>query len=313
MTWCVDYTVRDVYRKYEHQTLEPIIDDIPKFYAFAIQMMALDPVPITQYDRNASIRDALSDFLYEMYGRPKWFVDKELFELLGSISVTSDDLTGIVFPHDVFTLVFETGCECDGIPIRSIRVCNKSATMTDKFMRQLGMPYDLKSDLVNIMLDSGENNVTGKIAHDTLPIHGRKWNLSRSRAAGDIDDPAFKHSLNDSEREAMRQASRIVLSALLYKNARPDLVVDYKLPRSQRYEYRGDARTYRRVLAPTPLRRTSTQSEPTGRTVRGHYRGWVLRTLRDERYSRNPDGSLKTVLIEPVAVKGGPVRETVND
>jgi len=257
-------------------------------------------------DIASSLRDVVTDYLYEMYGRPKWFVDKTTFNLLNTISLDSDDLSGIIFPHDVFSLVFEHGVELEGFPLRNIRVYRRAASMTTKFLNQLEVEFTKSEvELVNLMIDTGEVVMSNNTSWDTPPYLTRKWNWSRP-----LKDPEytlnFATTLSAQEKNVVARVSKIVASALMYKAARPDLVPEYVLPRSQRYSFKGDKRTYRRILAPQAPPGREYAPNPTGREVRGHYRGWVLRTLRHEKYKRNADGSFKTVLVEPVAVKGGP-------
>lgn len=311
--WGPDSTIRDVYKKIP--IMKCYADDIMSFYRGMLRVIITNPPSqMATSDVDASMRDTIIDYLYERYGRPKWFVDSTVFELLDNLVIDDEDLTGVFIPHDVFSLVFEYGTEMGGVPIRNIRVCRKAAKQTDKFLDELGIGFSGSGSVLNIILDSGNMAMTpdgcqtrpdgGLLSWDTPSGKTSKWNWARALENANM---AQSTTLSEREKDIMRRVSRLVVSALLYRSARPDLLEEFSLPRACRYQYRGDRSTYRRMLAPrSSIVKREGVYEFASRTVRGHYRGWVLRTLRHERYKRNADGSFKTVLIEPVAIKGGP-------
>jgi len=319
--WGPDGTMGDVVRKLVGKKTD-VVDRYLQLAArqpFGEGPGGLAPDPIT---------DSLhfwADYLYERYGRPKWFVDREVFDLLTTLKVEDMDLMGIFFPHDVFRLIFEHGTMLCGKPLRSLHVFRPEAALTDKFCEELAPgqaqaakkffnaqdgKIKEKDSMMMLLVDAGENGFTKQYDWDT-PL-GMTCKLNERRRLRDPLNVKYSNFLNVNEEEAIYidNAMRLFVSAMLYRAARPDCVAEYTLPRSCRYNYRGDKTTYRRMLCPiAPLREQRENAMPTGRTMKGHYRGWVLRTLRNERYKRNPDGTFKVVLVEPCAVKGGPESE----
>jgi hypothetical protein len=311
--WSADVTLRDIARKVgvNRPALEP-------FYADILRICHEDPhhFDITEGDKNASVHEVMVDYLYECYGRPKWFIDSNVMELLCSLKLEEDDLTGIFFPHDVFSLVFEQGTMLNGWPLRNIRVCRPLAKSTYEFTKAIGLTVYAelpknRYDRIPLTLftDTGEDSKTGvrswATPHESMvKLH---WTRPLDDRAG--ESLRVQTSLTKEEVDFQCKVSALMASALLYRSARPESVVNYQLPRSCRYNYRGDKSTYRRILAPTSVYSAKTgASGGTGSPKAGHYRGWVFRTLRHERYKRNDDGTFKTVLVEPTAIKGGPER-----
>jgi len=107
----------------------------------------------------------------------------------------------------------------------------------------------------------------------------------------------------------MNAALRFAAKACMLYAARPEFVVPFEMSRTQRYQF-GDAKSRKdsmfrimfpdkKVIRPKP---EGYHANQTGRTMPYHIRGWTLRTLRHERYSRNPDGTLKVVLVAPMEI-----------
>jgi hypothetical protein len=117
--------------------------------------------------------------------------------------------------------------------------------------------------------------------------------------------PELATNVNAQEVEAMAKSMKIAAAAMLYYSARPELVSEYKLPRSQRYEFRGERSEFRRMRLPGVKKIPAERGglvPGTGSPKAPHYRGWVMRVLRDPRYKRNEDGTFKTVLVPPTAI-----------
>ncbi len=113
--------------------------------------------------------------------------------------------------------------------------------------------------------------------------------------------------------KALIKASKLIAACWILYSARPEWVSPFTLPRSQRFQH-GNAeirKNYRRIMLPAVkhISLPTYAGTETGREVIGHYRGWVYRVLRNERYKRNDDGTFKTVVVPPCVVNGGPADE----
>jgi hypothetical protein len=305
--WHEEITSLEIMRKVmkaQGERFNPSAKDLPGIYASLIEraqtVMEISP----ESDKGSALRDTITEYLWVSYGRPTWFIHEEVFEMLKTLQLSTADLTGVFFPQDVFSMVFPYGSMIRDKPLRSIRVFVMHAQTTRDLMAQL-KPYTIKraEDHLTLVVDAGENAKSGICSWDAGPVGTLKWTVTRPL---DMLGPWKNMKMNEEEISYMDECVRIVAAAMLYRNAKPDHFVDYTLPRSQRYNFKGDRKKHRRFLMPKSLERKDGQSRDTGRTVAGHYRGWVLRVLRHERYRRNEDGSCKTVLVEPTAVKGGP-------
>jgi hypothetical protein len=101
--------------------------------------------------------------------------------------------------------------------------------------------------------------------------------------------------------------AHLVAAILLRWSCRPETVVPFTMPRSQRYQHKGNREAFRLFTYPWQK-----QIRPEGEAaieelggrakVRAHVRGFVYRTLRDERYRRNEDGSYRVVEVEPCII-----------
>jgi hypothetical protein len=99
---------------------------------------------------------------------------------------------------------------------------------------------------------------------------------------------------------------KLAISSALYYQCRPELVSNYSLPRNCRYNFKGHRENTRIInlpLMPKFKLVSKSDSNSVGSSPkRPHYRGWVIRVYRNERYDRNPDGSPKMKLIAPCAI-----------
>jgi hypothetical protein len=283
-------------------------------FATGIREVALNENPrLSEHDFNgaAQIIETAVEYCFIKMGRHTWFCDKEMYELLSTCKIEDDDLRDLYFPYVVFSLVFEKGIEINGFPLRSIRISTLKSKLSIDIIHEVLPGFIKRDDTIHFYFDFGENLKTGKCSHDTPPGESIRWHWYRPYYYEGGIDKCIKpddNKLNTEELAAVHGAMKVANAALQYYSARPELISEYTLPRSQRYQHHGERKNYKRVMLPT----TKKVHQPNefvsdgGRTVAGHYRGWVLRTLRHERYSRNQDGSCKRILIQPTVVKGGP-------
>jgi hypothetical protein len=244
----------------------------------------------------------LAEWTYISLGRPRWFVDLDMARLLDDTSI-DPDLSQIVWPYDVVTLVFEKGFEVNGYPLRWVRIGTfRSKLCADLFEKKMRFKMDF-GDFFLTQCDLGEVGKTGKFSQDTSISDSAScysWRSYSDYRKGDSIDSG----LNAPEQKALDMATKIAATAMLYYSARPELIVDFTLPRSQRFKQIGDREQIKRVLLPTEKKvyARHVQMESSGGKVQPHFRGWVLRSLRHPRFKRNSDGSVRTVLIPPCAI-----------
>lgn len=297
--------------------LKPVTYNPTKFYQMTVNQgseireQALQENPslsVHDFRGGAELIEQALEYCWLKFGRPTWFIDKEMFDLLSTCKIEDDDLSDLVFPWDVFSIIFEKGIEIAGYPLRTMRVAAMKSPLSMKIVHEV-FPYFVHDNrTIHFYFDFGEEIGTKKCSQDTDPGLMMRWHWFRA-FKGEHTLPDAVSRLTKEETNACSEAIKIASAALMYYSARPDLVVDHTLPRSQRYQHKGERKNFKRVLLPTvkkvyPL--GATDPLESGRTVTGHYRGWVLRTLRHEKYTRNPDGSCKRILVPPTAVKGGP-------
>ena len=296
--WCIDWTKWDLARKELRYPGAP--KDLVQFTKnlmlwFDAQLSNGD---ITNDEAALKISNLMLDYVYVKLGRPRWYIDARMFELLSEAEIDAD-IENIFFPFDAMTLVFERGCVLkSGEPLRWIRFGRVRSDMC------LGMLETAFGDI----LSPGEN-----IKYfSQFPLSGSvETGFSRNTRQSDLDtkieDAAATMFLikNTAEIEftsRVNEAEKIIKTAMLYYAARPELNVAYSPDRSDRYAIIGDRCNIRRVLLPNIKYIGQKVSNNSHKSTAPHYRGFVLRTLRNERFKRNSDGSFRTILIPPCAI-----------
>lgn len=242
----------------------------------------------------------LSEYLFIRIGRPRWFISKEMFEILLTLKTDTTDFTNIAFPYDVFSFVFERGITLGGMPLRWFRVCCPRSRLSLQIMKEVvDVQVPNITSAVSIHPDLGMNRWTRKVDENTRPANTNVKAffcplLELSKASGP-EMEGFKYPL--------AEIVKILASAVLLYAARPEFYQEYKVERSQRYEFKGERTSCRRLCFPTMKKvRAAQESKSTGAFKSPHFRGWVLRTLRAERYTRNLDGTFKVALVPPTAI-----------
>lgn len=310
--WHTDYTFYDLRKSYysEHIGKEKL-----EFYrnAWDIQVEESRKNGASPEDLKILVFNWLLEAVHDLTGRRRWFIDKQMFELLLEAEIDFD-LRNIFWPYDTVTLVFERGIFLKDYPLRWIRVMRAKSEISKKIVRSVvnneGV-VKVSEDLFkfgdshfNCIVDTGYSFTTKQRSQTThFEDTGAQMLVSPYTTN---DTTAFD--------PAMELIPKIVATAFLYYAARPELVIPTVLPRSERYHQKGDRDLCSIMTIPLIKRIGGNSDEETGVTgakKAPHYRGWVLRTLRSDRYRRNPDGTFRTVLIAPCAIHPESIEEKI--
>jgi hypothetical protein len=250
--------------------------------------------------------EAMAELIWYEYNRPVWFVDKTMTELLMTAKI-DDDLTGIHFPNECVYLCFEQGTQVEGFDLRSIMLFVPRADQTIKMVRQATGNDDIVAQFMSRLIGTWTDCLAGPeyelLQGGTIRSRNRLYNWRKYTEPAPETDSV---GVDEQEKKAMRRSMQIAAAAMLYYSARPELVAEYQLPRSQRYEFKGERSGFRRMTLPgikhIRPQSAATPGMGTGSSKSPHYRGWVMRVLRDPRYKRKADGSFETVLVPPTAI-----------
>ncbi len=250
--------------------------------------------------------EAMAELIWYEYNRPVWFVDKTMTELLLTAKI-DDDLTGIHFPHECVYLCFEQGTKIEGFDMRSIMLFVPRAEQTVKMIHKATGDNSVVAQFMGKLIGTWTDCLDGPeyeiLQTGMIRSRNRLYNWRRYTEPAPDSEAV---GVTDQEKAAMRRSIQIAAAAMLYYSARPELVSEYQLPRSQRYEFKGERSGFRRMTLPgikhVRPQSTAIAGMGSGSPKSPHYRGWVMRVLRDPRYKRKPDGSFETVLVPPTAI-----------
>jgi len=251
--------------------------------------------------------------------QPACFVPSHLAELFRR-SKYDVNICGLRLPIDSFQLVFQQGFQTsDGFPLDSIHVFNLRSKLCESFFDAVA-----KTELSDTRLaewsDALNSNGEAEIARQLkfLPrlfegfrtatrehlffypcfagaqIGLRAMRLEevavRTQEIQEIGRPTA--SGRKVTPEAIFDATNIAIAALCRYTTRPETVKDFVLPRSERYNHKGDKKQKKIFcfLDPKIVNQRSTKpGEEPAYSVKPHVRGFVYATLRDERwYRKNP-------------------------
>ena len=208
--------------------------------------------------------------------------------------------------------MFEKGITLAGEhEVKFISVCNPRSSLAAKLggaaMDAFGKrfnnhPFEDSFYLGGFVSTSAADTVFSSVLPLSMPLKDGMEIIRRPSNA--VHDSRLDSDLIENISDRI---IKITVASIFYFNARPDLYVAHALSRDQRYRFPGDAKdrmNMRRVMLPMEkkVHPAATATHGSGTAKRPHYRGFVLRTLRDERYQRNQDGSFKTVLVEPTVI-----------
>ena len=264
----------------------------------------------------STIIDIMHEYLYIKMGRRRWFVSQEMFETINSLQIDDKKLNfnEIQVPYDSMAFVMERGCELEGLPFRFMVFSYPRSEIAFGILNDFACDLSGFNGVVSTLVDFGMSGILGpdgkciadfdqdRPATDAILV-GAGSEASCPVMEGRFDASNGKNIVGE---KAFNAANRFAAKALLLYNARPEFVAPFELSRTQRYEF-GNAATRKnihRVMFPDKkiIRPNGRGSVPSGKQQPYHIRGWSLRTLRDERFARNPDGTLKTILVAPYEV-----------
>lgn len=216
-------------------------------------------------------------------GRPTYLVSKEVYEIASELEVSADDYAHVFekLPYPCFAFCFERGAAyTEQAEVQSVFIMS-GFTQKDIFGFDLNIPFGEGFSRTPSCLII---NVDQKYEHGLI---------------GDLTAPP----MDDKNLEQMRRA---IVGLMMLWRSRPEFIVPAKLTKSERYpEFKnGDLKQIRMWKFPDKLivRKPSVQAAPTGRHVKAHWRAGHFRHYRNERYEREPDGSVKVEFILPCMV-----------
>lgn len=220
---------------------------------------------------------------YEKYQRPSYLVSRELFDCVSELDVSEQDMTHIFerLPYPCFSLVFEAGIyDNKGDELQSLFICNEH----DRFP----LVEFFGGTILSVYVKFPAPGILTKIGASVhaMPVHG---------VHGEISPDTLDRLL------VLRKC---VAALVMLWRSRPEFVVDVALPRSERYQFKGDRKLIRTWKFPDKLivRKPHGESAPTGRHVKAHWRAGHFRRYQHERYERELDGSVKVEFIAPCVI-----------
>lgn len=250
--------------------------------------------------------ELLAEYLFIKTNRKTWLIDDEMVSLLRETPI-DENLEGVFFPYDVIGFSFQNNCYVGEFPFRNALMFMPRCQLTyDIFSKDIASGSDVMrgryKDKMFFIANAGDDG-EGNYSHGArLCVKWRNLRLlSKRNLISDMD------GMSRPEIDAFREMLKICVSAMLYYAARPELIQDIGVTiQARKSDFRSPRGQYSILKMPEYKVATSenASSQGSGRVVRPHYRGWVLRTLRHERYKRNPDGSIKVVLVPPCAIHG---------
>lgn len=264
----------------------------------------------------------VSEWLHSVLGRRRWMVSNEIANVLAQIPV-DPDTSGIRWPYDAFALCFEDGTEVCGFRPKWIRCCHAASDLS----------HELLQERLNFVHPNGQSeremiSVMGMFEDDETLV-GHRFPAGNFHPTETEDRLTGKKSADvdlviDDGTDRVEMAKKtnllikIAMSAMLLHAARPEFFVAARLPGRERRRFAANCgqpaheRNTSIVKFPMTKRvvvgRPDPDSVGIGPQKRPHYRGWVLRTLRHERFkARTLAMGLthpRVILIEPTTIHG---------
>lgn len=165
--WNIDFTQFDIIRRRvkagfdtklkRNQWMATSIESPDKFYTTLHDMMHKFLDALSEKEKESQFGSQMiqemeefteysnvqlpMEWLYVKMGRPRWFVEKSLLDLLSTCQLDSN-WTGVNFTHDVFTLVFEEGSQVAGFPLHWIRVFRPRSALSRRLFQQVNECVD---------------------------------------------------------------------------------------------------------------------------------------------------------------------------
>lgn len=252
-----------------------LLNDKAKMYDSFREMAS--KTPITS-ELKGLVWSAIAHFSFVEHGRPAYLVSKDVWDVATSLELSKIDTETWMeyLPYPCFALVLERGIKIEGDEIESIFIEHRST------FREF--ENDSKTDLIS-------------------------WRIVGQKSKTIGGDGGLHNWLQMGERSSQGiKILKTTAALLLLWRARPHFVKPFVLPRSERYEFKGNRELIRTWVLPTELItriKSSTTGEGGGWTVQPHWRAGHFRHYRHERYERNADGSVRVEFIEPCFIGDG--------
>ena len=283
-----------------------------------------NPEPEYQQDSVLAAWGGMSQYVYHKTGCPKLYAPTAIAELLRRSNIGEDIRLGdLKFPHDVFCVVLERDFEIvPGIPLTAVKMTNLRSRLarslanelideavTEKLGLRNKTPETTKKILATF--ESHFEKMTARVLVEFDICKGEERKIVRffmGLSSSIAELMARVPGEHDLEEKLVKFAAAI----LLRNHCRPETVVPFSIPRSERYQHKGNRDSFRIMTYPwkktvrtgpsDEQRQALGMLERETRKVKAHVRGFVYRTLRDERFKRNPDGTPRIIEIEPCLV-----------
>lgn len=268
--------------------------------------------------KEAFLSELLAEWSYLTLGRRRWLITKEMANILYEIPI-DPDMNGISFPYDSWTLCFEKGTKINNIPFKWIRVFSAKSELIKNLLNKNLNVITKAENTVVFQCDAGlnEKGIPEEDIEDPLILY-RRIDIKHFNPYSSKGRECDYESLNENQsnklpvdihNNIMNITAKICASAMLLYSARPDMFIPAKLTGKERKNWQesGGTGNISRIVFPT-IKKVSQSignyhyNDLQRKTVANHYRGWVLRTLRHERYKRNADNSFRVILVEPCEI-----------
>ncbi len=258
--------------------------------------------------RNAFVLDAI----YLAHGSPTIYVkDIDLVGMLLDAKFDADDES--LFVRDLF--VFSLAVPFIGNKGKGLRVAPMAVFTGTKAPQQVDISPYTANGFPFVGSNEKENGKKGVIfftSGEAYGLHGLSVTVPFGSAATLLDlrnldalpGEAEAYPERPAANELHSRSARFLFAVMIYLQAYPDRLVEGYPTDSKKKEV-----AYH--LKPKPFsvsfpeakhftRRTAAQTGPRAT----HFRRMHFRTLRDERYKRNPDGSPKVIAVSASVVSG---------
>lgn len=249
-------------------------------------------------ESQSDVHHICADAIWWHSGRPRWFITTKMYELLADCKCDDTSIVNVHVPHDVMYFCFAHGIiDRRSRPVRSVMLAWLRSDITRVLTELGGCPHPgVRANLATSCVWSVDHAWCGDESSRRLVETRRLEQCGGSPTTISADDEDYKN-----------EAIRICYAALLYHAARPEAICIPCLDAQQRkvHDYHGQgAEHIYKILTPEVkwIQRVAPDLCTPAYTVKPHFRGWVLRTLRHQRYKRKPDGTCQVILIPPCAI-----------
>jgi hypothetical protein len=238
---------------------------------------------------------ACFEYLFEKFGQPTWHISPDLIPFLEAVDLDAQ-IQDILVPKDILNVHFPYPFEVSGKPCRYIQLGRMASDLSRKTMGNVTKLGD-ECDSLWIQTrfpknpNSDWHSNDGGWAKLNLPT----WHEMSIKET--LDSCIEGLPEGKPEYEALFKMTQMALAAILYTQAEPVSVERHRTTKKGKKQKLPSNVRYVNLIP--KIRYVNSEDSGQSRTVRPHLRGWTLRTLRHPRYHRNPDGSPRTILVEP--------------